>query len=165
MALHAHVCPPPPSPPLAQVGDDASKLPKAVVFAAYMCRGAHAREDAFKAVVASACSSALEAPSAAAAARGGGRRRVLVFTDRKEEARELAALPVPGVRMAALTGDLSQGQRERALEDFKGGRVDVICATDGACVCAAPAAPCTHHLPHAFVQWRRGGLTSQRSTR
>jgi superfamily II DNA/RNA helicase len=80
--------------------------------------------------------------------------RALVFTDTKAEASELAGLRVvlnnasnddhrsastgssrPGKRqayasMAALTGDLSQAQRERALDDFRAGKVQVLCATD-----------------------------------
>ena len=114
-----------------QVGDDASKLPASVVFAAYITSShSTARVAAFQAIVASAVRDALDG-AASAGGGGGGRRKVLVFSERKAEACELATMRIPGVRLAALTGDLSQGQREAALADFKAGRVDVICATDG----------------------------------
>lgn len=56
--------------------------------------------------------------------------RVLVFTDTKKEASELSRLSIPGVSMRELTGDLSQPLRDKALADFRAGRVNVLCATD-----------------------------------
>ena len=55
----------------------------------------------------------------------------IVFTRTKHGADRLARrLSQSGHRTAALHGDRSQGQRERALRDFKNGRIDVLVATD-----------------------------------
>ncbi len=56
---------------------------------------------------------------------------VLVFTRTKHGADRLARqLQRRGHSVAALHGDRSQGQRERALDDLKRGRVQVLVATD-----------------------------------
>ena len=96
------------------VGDDASKLPNTVAFQLYVCNE-RARGDVFAAVVAKAV-------------RSGG--KVLVFADTKAEVRSLASTEVPGVALAALTGDLTQNERERTLADFRSGKLGVITATD-----------------------------------
>jgi superfamily II DNA/RNA helicase len=55
----------------------------------------------------------------------------LVFVRTKRGADRLARkLAGHGVRAAAMHGDLSQGQRQRALERFESGRVPVLVATD-----------------------------------
>jgi ATP-dependent RNA helicase RhlE len=57
--------------------------------------------------------------------------RALVFTRTKRGADRLAKfLEVAGVEVAAIHGDKSQGQRERALAAFKGGHVKALIATD-----------------------------------
>jgi ATP-dependent RNA helicase RhlE len=57
--------------------------------------------------------------------------RALVFTRTKRGADRLAKfLEVAGVDVAAIHGDKSQGQRERALAQFKGGQVKALIATD-----------------------------------
>jgi len=59
------------------------------------------------------------------------RRSVIVFTRTKRGADRVArALQKRGHLTAALHGDRSQGQRERALLDLKRGRVEVLVATD-----------------------------------
>ncbi|HTR97604.1 MAG TPA: DEAD/DEAH box helicase [Candidatus Acidoferrales bacterium] len=56
---------------------------------------------------------------------------VIVFTRTKHGADRLARqLERRGHDVVVLHGDRSQGQRERALRDFKKGRVDVLVATD-----------------------------------
>ncbi|MGH7726000.1 MAG: DEAD/DEAH box helicase, partial [Candidatus Eiseniibacteriota bacterium] len=56
---------------------------------------------------------------------------VIVFTRTKHGASRLARqLERRGHSVAALHGDRTQGQRERALEDLKRGRVQVLVATD-----------------------------------
>jgi ATP-dependent RNA helicase RhlE len=58
-------------------------------------------------------------------------RSALVFTRTKHGADKLARqLDRRGLSIGVLHGDRSQGQRERALRDFKRGRVDVLVATD-----------------------------------
>ena len=58
-------------------------------------------------------------------------RQVLVFTRTKHMAARLAAwLDRVGVDSTAIHGDRSQGDRERALEQFKSGEVRVLVATD-----------------------------------
>ena len=58
-------------------------------------------------------------------------KRVIVFTRTKRGADRVAkGLEQTGVDAAAIHGDKSQGQRERALADFKAGKVRVLVATD-----------------------------------
>ena len=58
-------------------------------------------------------------------------KRVIVFTRTKRGADRVArGLEMVGVDAAAIHGDKSQGQRERALADFKAGNVRVLVATD-----------------------------------
>ncbi len=60
-----------------------------------------------------------------------GFRRVIVFTRTKRGADRVArGLEQVGVEAASIHGDKSQGQRERALADFKAGRVRALVATD-----------------------------------
>jgi ATP-dependent RNA helicase RhlE len=57
--------------------------------------------------------------------------RTLVFTKTKRGADRVAAyLEAGGVEAAAIHGDKSQGQRERALAAFKAGKVRALVATD-----------------------------------
>ncbi|BAJ29482.1 MULTISPECIES: DEAD/DEAH box helicase [Kitasatospora] len=57
--------------------------------------------------------------------------RVIMFTDTKHGAdRLVAALLANGVKAAALHGGKSQPQRTRTLEQFRGGLVDALVATD-----------------------------------
>jgi ATP-dependent RNA helicase RhlE len=58
-------------------------------------------------------------------------RRTLVFTRTKRGANKLAEkLNKGSVRADAIHGNKGQGARERALEDFKRGRLRVLVATD-----------------------------------
>jgi ATP-dependent RNA helicase RhlE len=58
-------------------------------------------------------------------------RSALVFTRTKHGADRLhRQLKTRGHRVGVIHGDRSQGQRERALGDFKRGRVEVLVATD-----------------------------------
>jgi ATP-dependent RNA helicase RhlE len=58
-------------------------------------------------------------------------RTALVFTRTKHGADRLyRQLKARGHRVGVIHGDRSQGQRERALEEFKRGRVEVLVATD-----------------------------------
>jgi ATP-dependent RNA helicase RhlE len=60
-----------------------------------------------------------------------GFKRVIVFTRTKRGADRVAkGLEQVGVDAAAIHGDKSQGQRERALADFKAGKVRALVATD-----------------------------------
>jgi ATP-dependent RNA helicase DeaD len=55
----------------------------------------------------------------------------LIFVSRKHLAKSLArTLEGNGFRAAALQGNMSQGQRNRVMADFRGGRIDVLVATD-----------------------------------
>jgi ATP-dependent RNA helicase RhlE len=57
--------------------------------------------------------------------------RALVFTRTKRGANRVARqLQIAGVRSAAIHGDKSQSQRERALGGFRSGRLPVLVATD-----------------------------------
>jgi ATP-dependent RNA helicase RhlE len=57
--------------------------------------------------------------------------RVLVFTRTKHRARNLARdLARQNIRAAALQGNMSQNQRQKALDGFKNGKVDILVATD-----------------------------------
>jgi ATP-dependent RNA helicase RhlE len=61
----------------------------------------------------------------------GGFKRVIVFTRTKRGADRVAkGLEQVGVEAAAIHGDKSQGQRERALAEFKAGKVRALVATD-----------------------------------
>ncbi len=56
---------------------------------------------------------------------------VIVFTRTKSDSVELAELLVQaGYRAAALNGDLAQAQREKTVEKFKNGKIDILSATD-----------------------------------
>ncbi|MEZ9784242.1 DEAD/DEAH box helicase [Vibrio breoganii] len=58
-------------------------------------------------------------------------QQVLVFTRTKEGAESVAKeLKLDGIRAASLHGDKSQGARQRALDDFKIGKVRALVATD-----------------------------------
>ena len=62
---------------------------------------------------------------------GGGMDRVLVFTRTKHGAdRVVKKLAQQGVRANAIHGNKSQPQREKALGEFRDGRVRVLVATD-----------------------------------
>ncbi|HEV7159318.1 MAG TPA: DEAD/DEAH box helicase [Caulobacteraceae bacterium] len=57
--------------------------------------------------------------------------RALVFTRTKRGADRLAKfVAAAGIEVSTIHGDKSQGQRERALADFKSGRVRALIATD-----------------------------------
>jgi len=57
--------------------------------------------------------------------------RVLIFTRTKYRARNLARdLERLSYRVAALQGNMSQGQRQRAIDGFRGGKYDILVATD-----------------------------------
>jgi ATP-dependent RNA helicase RhlE len=63
--------------------------------------------------------------------REQGLRKVLVFTRTKHRADRVArVLDRAGVRSAAIHGNRSQAQRQKALESFRNGRVHVLVATD-----------------------------------
>jgi len=63
--------------------------------------------------------------------RGEGVERSLVFTRTKHGAdRVVRQLGNAGILAAAIHGNKSQGQREKALEEFKRGKVKVLVATD-----------------------------------
>jgi ATP-dependent RNA helicase RhlE len=57
--------------------------------------------------------------------------RVLIFTRTKHRARNLARdLVKRGYRASALQGNMSQNQRERAINGFRDGKYDILVATD-----------------------------------
>jgi len=57
--------------------------------------------------------------------------RVLIFTRTKHRARSLARdLEKRGYRAAALQGNMSQNQRQRAIGGFRSGKYDILVATD-----------------------------------
>jgi ATP-dependent RNA helicase RhlE len=57
--------------------------------------------------------------------------RVLIFTRTKYRARNLARdLDRKGFRVAALQGNMSQNQRQRAMDSFRKGKIDLLVATD-----------------------------------
>ncbi|HUR16166.1 MAG TPA: DEAD/DEAH box helicase, partial [Candidatus Limnocylindrales bacterium] len=63
--------------------------------------------------------------------KSGRIEQALVFTRMKHAAGRLAdQLERDGIRATAIHGDKSQIQRNRALEDFKTGKVDILVATD-----------------------------------
>ena len=58
-------------------------------------------------------------------------QRVLVFTRTKRRARNLAAeLERANLRVAELQGNMAQNARNKAINDFRGGGVDILVATD-----------------------------------
>ena len=60
-----------------------------------------------------------------------GRGLTMVFCQTKRAADQVAgALATRGFAVATVHGDLGQGQRERALRAFRGGKVDVLVATE-----------------------------------
>lgn len=57
--------------------------------------------------------------------------RVLIFTRTKSRARILARdLDKKGYNVAALQGNMSQNKRQRAIDGFRGGKYDILVATD-----------------------------------
>ncbi len=57
--------------------------------------------------------------------------RVLIFTRTKYRARNLARdLERQGYRAAALQGNMSQNQRQKAMDGFRTGKIDILAATD-----------------------------------
>ena len=57
--------------------------------------------------------------------------RVLIFTRTKHRARSLAVyMKKQGHRAAALQGNMSQNQRQQAINGFRNGKIDVLVATD-----------------------------------
>jgi ATP-dependent RNA helicase RhlB len=57
--------------------------------------------------------------------------RVLVFTNRRDQARDLARkLSNHGITTALISGEIQQNKRIRALEDFREGKCRVLVATD-----------------------------------
>ena len=57
--------------------------------------------------------------------------RVLIFTRTKHRARNLARkLALEGFRTSALQGNMSQNQRQGALDGFRKGKYDILVATD-----------------------------------
>lgn len=65
--------------------------------------------------------------------KGGhsGDGQVLVFTRTKHRARKVAhQLNKAGFSAASLQGDLTQGQRQQAMDGFRSGRVKILVATD-----------------------------------
>ena len=57
--------------------------------------------------------------------------RILIFTRTKYRARNLARdLEKRGYRAAALQGNMSQNQRQRAIDGFRNGKYDILAATD-----------------------------------
>jgi len=63
--------------------------------------------------------------------RSGRIDRALVFARTKHGTQRLAdQLERDGIRATAIHGDRSQGQRIKALDDFKEGRVDILVATE-----------------------------------
>lgn len=57
--------------------------------------------------------------------------RVLVFTNRRDQARDLAKkLLNYGISTSLISGEVQQNKRIKALEDFRGGKCRVLVATD-----------------------------------
>jgi ATP-dependent RNA helicase RhlE len=57
--------------------------------------------------------------------------KVLVFTRTKRRARRVSdGLAQNGYRCAALQGDMSQNRRQSAIDGFRGGKYDILIATD-----------------------------------
>ncbi|OJX37934.1 MAG: RNA helicase [Chloroflexi bacterium 44-23] len=60
-----------------------------------------------------------------------GFTQVLIFTRTKHRAKKLAdQLGKAGISATSLQGNLSQGQRDRAMENFRSGRAQIMVATD-----------------------------------
>lgn len=58
-------------------------------------------------------------------------QQVLVFTKTKQGSDQLAKeLALDGIKAASINGDKSQGARQKALDDFKNGKVRALIATD-----------------------------------
>ncbi|GAB2651101.1 DEAD/DEAH box helicase [Vibrio panuliri] len=58
-------------------------------------------------------------------------QQVLVFTKTKQGSDALAAeLKLDGIKAASINGDKSQGARQKALDDFKAGKIRALIATD-----------------------------------
>ena len=63
--------------------------------------------------------------------RSSGSGKVLVFTRTKHRAKKLATqLVKAGLSATSLQGNLSQNQRQEAMNNFRSGRVKVLVATD-----------------------------------
>jgi ATP-dependent RNA helicase RhlE len=63
--------------------------------------------------------------------RKPGSGQVLVFTRTKHRAKKLALqLVKAGLRATSLQGNLSQNQRQQAMDNFRSGRVKILVATD-----------------------------------
>ena len=59
------------------------------------------------------------------------KQRVLVFTRTKRRARNVARdLELQSYRVAELQGNMAQNARQRAINDFREGKVDILVATD-----------------------------------
>ena len=56
--------------------------------------------------------------------------RSIIFTETKNDANELASLLSESIGARALHGDIPQSQREVTLAGFRGGKFDVLVATD-----------------------------------
>ena len=57
--------------------------------------------------------------------------RVLIFTRTKHRAQSLALyMKKQGYRAAALQGNMSQNQRQQAIDGFRSGKIDILVATD-----------------------------------
>jgi ATP-dependent RNA helicase RhlE len=57
--------------------------------------------------------------------------KVLVFTRTKRRASRLAdSLAKSGYRVSALQGDMTQNRRQSAIDGFRGGKYDILVATD-----------------------------------
>lgn len=74
---------------------------------------------------------ALKAPLLSAMLRETGSRRVLVFTRTKHQAQKLGEyLRREGHRTGVLQGNMTQPQRQKAMQGFREGRSHVLVATD-----------------------------------
>ncbi|MFA0676273.1 helicase-related protein, partial [Vibrio sp. 10N.222.48.A3] len=57
--------------------------------------------------------------------------QVLVFTKTKQGTDALVKeLKLDGIKAASINGDKSQGARQKALDDFKSGKIRALIATD-----------------------------------
>ena len=73
----------------------------------------------------------LKKPLLLATLRQTATGRVLIFTRTKHRARNLARdLEKRNYRVSALQGNMSQNARQRAIQGFRGGRYDILVATD-----------------------------------
>ena len=63
--------------------------------------------------------------------RGTSTGRVLIFTRTKHRARNIAIyMKKQGLRAAALQGNMTQQQRQQAMDGFRTGKIDMLVATD-----------------------------------